>query len=809
MDELQITIMTIVLTSNLVFNSLDRRLTFQLLFSHSRSINSNLLYQNFRPTRIPSTPLFRVHCEYTTEEMQIRKCSPFLESVFLSGDGVLVSSEWNTVPDIWRSSAERFGDRVALVDPYHDPPLTMTYKQIEQEILDFSEGLRVIGLKPGEKLALFADNSCRWLIADQGIMATGAINVVRGSRSSVEELLQIYNHSERCLLKNLSIPEIRRDLVLRLERDGKSVALAVDNPEFFNRIAETFCSQAATKFVILLWGEKSSLISKVLEGLSVYNYKEIIDLGWQHYTYEAINSDDVATLVYTSGTTGNPKGVMLTHKNLLHQINNLWDIVPAEPVDRFLSMLPPWHAYERACEYFIFTHGVEQVYTTVKYLKEDLRHYQPNYLISVPLVYETLYKYVISSGIIEIISRSGIQKQISASSTARKLVALFFINISLAYMDFKRIYEGKYLTKSQKQPKYLVSALDWLWARIISLILWPVHILAKKLVYNKIHSAIGISKLVNLEGKICYAGISGGGRLPSHVDKFFEAIGIKVQNGYGLTESSPVVAARHRACNVLGSIGRPLRHTEIRVVDSETGEVLPPGSKGIVEVKGPQVMKGYYKKIHSLAESYTASIQDLVLRWLKLYVTQLLDDRQLSGNESTTKQVLDEGGWLNTGDIGWIAPHHSIGRSRLCGGMVVLEGRAKDTIVLSTGENVEPSELEEASLKSSLIQQIVVIGQDQRRLGAIIVPNKEEILVTAKKLLIVGADASSLSEEKMTSLLYEELRKWTSGCSFQIGPILLVDEPFTIDNGLMTPTMKIRRDKVAAQYKEQIDNLYK
>ncbi|GMP78125.1 hypothetical protein CsSME_00034173 [Camellia sinensis var. sinensis] len=248
------------------------------------------------------------------------------------------------------------------------------------------------------------------------------------------------------------------------------------------------------------------------------------------------------------------------------------------------------------------------------------------------------------------------------------LVALFFINISLAYMDFKRIYEGKYLAKSQKQPSYLVSALDWLWARIISLILWPVHILAKKLVYNKIHSAIGISKLVNLEGKIChifqdnqdigFAGISGGGRLPSHVDKFFEAIGMKVQNGYGLTESSPVVAAQHRACNwsigrdglgafisdrggcsekmvgassfqVLGSIGRPLRHTEIRVVDSETGEVLPAGSKGIVEAKGPQVMKGYYK------------------------------------NESTTKQVLDVGGWLNTGDIGWIAPHHSIGRIRL------------------------------------------------------------------------------------------------------------------------------------------------
>ncbi|PSS35648.1 Acyl-activating enzyme 16 like [Actinidia chinensis var. chinensis] len=729
--------MTIALTSNLLLSPLDRRHASQFLLSHSRSTTPNLLYKKCGQIRTCLSPRFRVHCESKTEEIQVRKCSPFLESVFLLGDGVLAFGEWKTVPDIWRSSAEKFGDRVALVDPYHDPPSTMTYKQLEQEILDFSEGLRAIGIKPGEKVALFADNSCRWLVADQGMMASGVINVVRGSRSSVEELLQIYNHSE-------------------------SVAIAVDNPELFNRIAETFCSQAAIRFVILLWGEKSCLTREALEELPVYCYTEMIDLGHEsrmrlldshdareHYIYEAISSDDVATLVYTSGTTGNPKGVMLTHKNLLHQINNLWDIVPAEPEDRFLSMLPPWHAYERACEYFIFTYGVEQVYTTVKYLKEDLRHYQPNYLISVPLVYETLYK--------------SIQKQISTSSTARKFVALFFINISLAYMDLRRIYEGKYLTKFQEKHSFLISALDWLWARTISLMLWPLHMLAKKLVYSKIHSAIGISK----------AGISGGGSLPSHIDRFFEAIDIKVLNGYGLTEASPVVAARHRTNNVLGSIGHPLRHTEIRVVDSETGEVLPPGSKGIVEVKGPQVMKGYYK------------------------------------NESATEQVLNKGGWLNTGDIGWIAPYNSTGRSRRCGGIIVLEGRAKDTIVLSTGENVEPSEIEEAAMRSSIVHQILVIGQDQRRLGAIIVPNKDEILVTAKTLSIVDADALELGKEKMTSLLHEELRKWTSECSFQIGPILLVDEPFTIDNGLVTPTMKIRRDKVVAQYKEQIENLYK
>ncbi|XP_047176810.1 probable acyl-activating enzyme 16, chloroplastic isoform X1 [Vigna umbellata] len=569
------------------------------------------------------------------------------------------------------------------------------------------------------------------------MMACGAINVVRGSRSSTEELLQIYNHSE-------------------------SVALAVDNPEMCNRIAKLFSLKNSMRFIILLWGEKSGLVSEGEKEVPVYTFMELIHLGQEsrrvlfdsldnrkQYMYEAIKSDDIATLIYTSGTTGNPKGVMLTHQNLLHQIRNLGDIVPAEVGDRFLSMLPSWHAYERASEYFIFSCGVEQVYTTVRKLKDDLRRYQPHYLISVPLVYETLY--------------SGIQKQISTSSLVRKLVALTFLRASMRYMECRRIYEGKCLTKDQKPPSYLQSMLDWLWARIIATILFPVHLLAKKLVYSKIHSAIGISK----------AGISGGGSLSSHVDRFFEAIGVTVQNGYGLTETSPVAAARRLSCNVIGSAGHPIKHTEFKIVDSETDEVLPPGTKGILKVRGPQLMKGYYK------------------------------------NPSATNQVLDRDGWLNTGDIGWIVPHHSSGRSRNSSGVIVVDGRAKDTIVLSTGENVEPGEIEEAAMRSSLIHQIVVIGQDKRRLGAVIVPNIEEVVKAARESSIIDPNSSDVGQENVTSLICKELRTWTSESPFQIGPVLLVNDPFTIDNGLMTPTMKIRRDKVAVQYRDQIENLYK
>ncbi|XP_062212996.1 probable acyl-activating enzyme 16, chloroplastic [Phragmites australis] len=665
-----------------------------------------------------------------------RKCSPLLESALLPAGSDSTVHEWKAVPDIWRTAAEKYADRVAVIDPYHEPPSEWTYKQLEQEILDFSQGLRTMEVAPNEKLALFADNSSRWLVADQGIMAIGAINVVRGTRSSDEELFQIYTHSE-------------------------SIALVVDSPQFFNRLAESFLSRINPRFIVLLWGDKSCIDSKAVKDIPLYDYKDISELGresrnallsscqqGQHDIFETITPEDVATLIYTSGTSGTPKGVMLTHQNLLHQINNLWDIVPAEPGDRFLSMLPPWHAYERACEYFIFTYGIQQVYTTVKYLKEDLQRYQPHYIISVPLVYETLY--------------SSIHRQISSGSAARKIIALSLIKISLLYMEAKKIYEGTVLSNNPVEPSFIVYMVKWLWARIVAAFLWPLHNLAKILVYKKIHSAIGISK----------AGISGGGSLPMHVDKFFEAIGIKVQNGYGLTETSPVVAARRPLCNVLGTVGHPVKHTEIKVVDLETGEVLPHGSKGIVKIKGPQVMKGYYK------------------------------------NPSATNEALDLEGWFNTGDIGWIAPHHAVGPSRRCGGMVVLDGRAKDTIVLSTGENVEPAEIEEAASRSNLIHQIVVIGQDQRRLGAIIVPNSDEVLAEAKRKSILD-DNGELAKDTVMNLLYDELKTWMAHCAFRIGPIVIVDEPFTIDSGLMTPTMKIRRDKVTAKYHREINALYK
>lgn len=613
--------------------------------------------------------------------------------------------------------------------------MDITFKQLKQEILEFSEGLRQAGIHPDEKVALFADNSCRWLIADQGVMAMGAINVVRGSRSSVEELSLIYSHSD-------------------------SVALVVDNEELCNKLLPSFNASSTLRFIVLLWGDKTSLLKDAGANLPIYTYEEFLATGFQSQKslsasndsvpslcYQEIQSHDVATIVYTSGTTGNPKGVMLTHSNLLHQVVYLWEVVQPDPGDRFLSLLPPWHIYERSTEYFSLSRGSEQVYTNIKCLKEDLKRYPPHYMVSVPLVFDSLY--------------SGVQRELSSTSNFRRLIASAMIGTSMIYMNLKRLYEGRALIRVRVQTMQIKAAMEWLVARIGAALLHPLHILAHFLVYRKILSAIGIKK----------AGINGGGSLPLHVDKFFEAIGITLLNGYGLTESSPVVAARNVENNVLGTVGKMLSETEIKIVDLKSGETIPDGEKGLIKIRGPQVMKGYYK------------------------------------NEDATRKAIDARGWFDTGDLGWLCPEIKAGAGCLCGGNLVLDGRAKDTIVLSTGENIEPTVIEEAAMQSKFIQNIMVVGQDQRRLGALIVINKDEL--KSSGFLDAEERHADASHQSLRKLIYSELQKYTLDCPAMIGPFLLLNEVFTVDNGMLTPTMKVRRDIVASKYQSEIENLFK
>lgn len=727
------------IVNSLSSRSCSSRINPFFLLPSASSVTSVLCKRHVYSSPTPKHRLGVVYCTDqlpTKSTMKIRRYAPLLEKTTLEHNDVLGSTatEWKALPDIWRTTVDKYGDQIALIDPHHDPPSQLTYRQLEQEILDFAEGLRIAGICPDEKVSLFADNSYRWLVADQGIMGIGAVDVVRGSRSSNEELLHIYNHSD-------------------------SVALVIDNPSLLDRLAPSLNALASIKFVVLLWGKKSTLVSFIGQ-VPLYDYEELICLGRKSRKFQLkerstgdttkhvpISSNDVATIVYTSGTTGNPKGVILTHGNLLHQALHLGVILPVQPGDRFLSYLPSWHMYERSVEYFIFTHGVVQVYTNVKNLKDDLIHYRPTFLVSVPLIYENLY--------------NGIQKQLSSYSGARQFLVLGIIRISMMYMKFKRIYEGKSLSSTIKQQAAVVATVESLWAGIIAAVLFPFHLLGKSLYYTKIWSENGLMKI----------GLTAGASIPLHVDQFFEAIGITLLNAYGLTEMTSIYSGRKTECNVLGTAGMPLHGIEVKVVDPDTGAVLNFGKKGLIKVRGPQLMKGYYKNIDA------------------------------------TMKAIDKDNWLDTGDLGWLASK-TPGGGRHCGGMMVVEGRAKDTIVLSTGENVEPIEIEAAALESNLIEQIVVVGQDQRRLGALIVPNMEAIQLEARELAKSKGIKSPPTVGDFKELIRRELIEHTSRCPFHIGPFVLLEEQFTVDSGLLTPTLKVRREKIQMKFQDKISNMF-
>jgi long-chain acyl-CoA synthetase len=459
--------------------------------------------------------------------------------------------------------------------------------------------------------------------------------------------------------------------------------------------------------------------------------------------------NDLATLIYTSGTTGQPKGVMLSHGNLLHQVRNLNAIFQPDPGDRVLSILPSWHSYERSCEYFSLAQGCTQIYTSIRTFKQDLKQFSPQLMVGVPRLWESLYE--------------GIQKQFSQQQAKKQKLVQFFLEKSEKYVIAKRIADNLSLDHLH------ASGIERLKARIQSLLLYPLHAIGDKLVYGKIRQAVG-NKVKIL--------VSGGGSLARHLDTFYEIAGIPILVGYGLTETSPVATVRRIDHNLRGSAGRPVFQTEICIVDLHSKEVLPTEKHGLVLIRGPQVMQGYYKK------------------------------------PEATEKAISPDGWFDSGDIGWLT----------AAGDLVLTGRAKDTIVLSNGENIEPQPIEDACLRSPFISQIMLVGQDQKALGALIVPNLDILANWAQeqKLSLNLPDphsdrstilSSDLYSKKVLDLYQQELKREVRNrpgyrTDDQIKTFELILEPFSLENGMMTQTLKIKRPVVTQRYRDMINEMF-
>ncbi|MBS3026137.1 MAG: long-chain fatty acid--CoA ligase [Dolichospermum sp. DET50] len=612
-----------------------------------------------------------------------------------------------SLPEIWTLAAKKFGNIVALHNPHSKPEVKITYSQLSEQIQQFAAGLQTLGVTYGERVSLIADNSPRWFIADQGIMTAGAVNAVRSAQADKEELLYIISHSG-------------------------STALVVEDIKTLNKLGESL-NELPIKLVVLISDE----IPSTELNFQVVNFSQLLDIGSNNTLVATkYSGETLATLIYTSGTTGKPKGVMLSHKNLLHQVKNLGTVVQPEKGDIALSILPTWHSYERSGEYFLISQGCTQIYTNLRSVKGDLKKFKPNYMIAVPRLWESIYE--------------GVQKQFREQPAKKQSLVKFLLEMSQKYIEARRISQGLSLNHLH------ASVIERSQAKIVELGLLSFHKLGEKLVYGKVREATG--------GNIKHV-ISGGGALPGYIDNFFEIVGVEILQGYGLTETSPVTNARRPWRNLRGSSGQPIPGTEVKIVNPETRQPLPVGERGLVLLKGPQIMQGYYQ------------------------------------NPEATKKAIDAEGWFDSGDLGWVTPENDL----------VLTGRAKDTIVLTNGENIEPQPIEDACLRSPYIDQIMLVGQDQRSIGALIVPNLEALAKwdqtqnNTQKIDLEGKIVQDLFRQELNR---EVQNRPSYRADDRIGPFKLIEEQFSIENGLMTQTLKIRRHIVMERYCDIIDGMF-
>lgn len=557
----------------------------------------------------------------------------------------MMDVEGKTVPRLIRDVVQKNPDVPAQYSRNDSGEFDfLTYSQMWDCAMDFAGALLSQNVERGEKIGLIADDRKEWQQASLGILSLGAIDVPRGTDASREDLKYI-----------LSFVECK-------------ICIA-ENSAAAKKILDSKNDLPALKTLILFDAPDEEIVSLAKGcGIALLKFDEMLEEGKKFRAenpgkveaeLEKGKWDDIATIIFTSGTTGIPKGVVITHGNFLAQLIEVTDRIWLRPNERALCILPVWHVFMREVEYVILSQGCALCYSKPigNVLLGDITKLNPVILPAVPRVFE---------GILE-----GINRKMRRAGGITLAMYTFFVHTAILHsrMHRKLFRQGIRFKKEFMPFWWVILVLPWL-------LLWPAKLLGNALVFKKIRTMLGTN---------FRAGIVGGGSYPKSVDEYFWAIGVNIAEGYGLTETSPIVSVRFIDKPIFGSIGTPLYGVQARIVDME-GNVLPKCQKGVLQIKGPTVMQGYYKR------------------------------------PELTAKTITEDGWLDTGDLAIIG----------MGGELKILGRVKDTIVLRGGENVEPIPLETKLTESMYISTAVVIGQDERNLGALILPNQEELVLWAQ-----------------------------------------------------------------------------
>ncbi len=721
-------------------------------------------------------------------------------------------SSFKTLPEMLKESVKKYKDKPAFKIKEEGKFIPISYKELYFRIKSFGTGLLDIGIKELDHIGLISENRLEWIISDLAIIHLRAADVPCSENSSPKDIYFKLNHSdataavlegEKQLVNFLqmprTLPNIKNIVLLdkinlfceKEETPEWAIPIAyIENDKISKKFEKAinhfikhqntvlFLSPKAKKYLenyleennkILEISEENlpadfiteSLLQRIYtidkafnqqNSFKIFSFKylsqkgqELLKQGNNQFEQIAdrVKEDDLATIIYTSGTTADPKGVMLIHSNFVHNIRVMPPVQQIHGGDRFLSVLPSWHIFERTAEYLSLTVGASTAYSKPfkQILLPDLAQEQPTIMTSVPRIWESVYQGAIAKA--------------SKGSAIQKKVFDWAFNIGSKYKEAEKIVNHtlplfdklEFTPEERKKARKTMTLLRWQYK------------LADRLVYKKIREVAG--------GKLRFA-ISGGGALPDNVDKFFDIAGIFVCEGYGLTETSPVLSARNPNARIMSTVGATMPEADIKIVDKDNlKKEMPDGETGVILTKGPMVMKGYYK------------------------------------NEQKTAEVIQDG-WFNTGDLG---------RKTKNGKYLQLVGRSKDTIVLRGGENVEPQPLEEKLLESEYINMAVVVGQDKTRLGVLIVPNFETLksLWEKEKAKIENLN-DYIKDPKIISLFQQEVRRLISRENGfnpyeTVMGLALCAREFSVQTGELTETLKVKRFEVHKKFEDIINKI--
>ena len=579
----------------------------------------------------------------------------------------------NNLPEIFLKNSLLFQDKTLFGFKEEGEWQRLSWNNTAQILENLASGLKEIGVKKNDKISIIADNSYQWCIIDLAIISLGGITVPGYTTSNEEELSYLLSHSET------SIIFINSKLLPIIEKILPTL----------NKIKYVVC-------VDELNTTKKFKFKKLL-----YTYRELIKIGSKNKnkqnllreSIKKIKKDDVSCIIYTSGTSSQPKGVMLTHGSILSNIVGANELVKEIKVKdhRFLSIIPLSHAYEHTAGFFLPIYIGAEIYFNDNrdQIVSDLLSVKPTLMTAVPRLYEVLYK--------------KINNQLATQNKVTQ--KLFYKTVALGTKTFKGFN--------------------------LSLIEKAQNLILDNIVRKKFQRKFG----GNLQ-----AFISGGAALNEQVGLFFQSLGINILQGYGQTECSPLISCNPINKIKIDTVGVPIKGLKVKL--SKEKEFL---------VRGDSLMKGYWKD-----------------------------------KNNTDKVIIN--GWLHTGDLGFIDDE----------GYIKISGRMNEMIVNSGGENIAPVPIENLLLEHEEIEQAMVYGHNKPFLIALLVPN-ENLL-----------NSNSNNVQNLTTQFQGIINNINKDLSptKRIRKFIILEKYFTIDNNMLTPTLKIKRHKIFSNYYNEIQKLY-